>query len=218
MIFVIICLLFLFLLSVEYQKRRNLYFSRLPVFNDFFVTGDVIAIAGDGLYDNYNIGSYLLVNLIQHLLDGKFITHTGVVVVYDKPYICHMIPYPKWDDYRKIYTNGGPVFQDIHKFIHEYPGYVMVYKTPNILDKDICINNHVKSNFSFINWITSGLFKTNLLLKDKSMYCYELTAYMLGIKYKNITSRELINELKSRGYFGPFLCDNLYIHFKDVIS
>jgi hypothetical protein len=217
---VLIILLLFTAISTKYQYLRYKYFNNIRDFlgsgADPFDTGDVLMMNGDSLYDNYNIICYWLMQVLQYNIIGNFATHSGVVVKYDDTYVYHMTAYPKWDDYRDIYVYNGPVYQEINKFIDQYPGYITIYKAPKV--RSLQKADHITYSINPLNWLIDLNFKTNLFTKENELYCYELTARVLGIHYNNISSSELIEELFKIKYSGPYLCNNLYRHLHDIFT
>lgn len=225
-IFIIIIIIILFYyISIDYQLNRNKYFSKLPEIDDLLSsydlkTGDIIVLCSDGLYDNYNIISYSLMEILQYYIMGNYTTHMGIIIIYDdKPYVYHMAAYPTFDDYKNTHIINGPVHQYIKKYIEPYPGYVLLCKAPLENDTseiyDLVHNNKYKYSINPFNWLIDLNFKTNYFTKDDELYCYELIAYVLGFpNYRNISSKELLTELGNKGYSDPCLLHNLYKKYR----
>jgi hypothetical protein len=183
-------------------------------------TGDVLIMYSDSLYDNCNFTSYWLMEILQYNIIGNVATHTGLVVVYDKPYIYHMTAYPKWDDYHGICVYNGPVYQDLYKYIYGYCGYVGIMQADT--EKSICSSHNLKYSINPLNWLVDLNLKTQLFTKNGELYCYEFVAYLLQMpNYRNISAGELISGLGKMGYIGPYLYENAYkdyLHLKHKSS
>jgi hypothetical protein len=218
---IIIIVILIFYISTNYQLNRNRYFNKLPkIYPHNFKTGDVIILCSDGLYDSYNIISYGLMEMLQYYIMKNFTTHAGIIITYNgKPYVYHMTAYPVFDDYKNIHVVNGPVYQDANKYIESYPGHVLLYRAPFGIDVS-CMHNMARDNkykysINPLNWLIDLNFKTNYFTKNNELYCYELVAYILGIsKYRNISSKELLTEIRNRGYTGPILLNNLYQKYR----
>jgi hypothetical protein len=145
-------------------------------------SGDIIAFSSDFSQD-INYPAYLLMNMLQFYRYPTCITsHYGIVYRIDgQLYVHHLTSNIAYHEIEKKYVERRCVFEKLEDYIGKYPGFCILYSSPNwmfkLITKDI-INqvqlDDTKLSSNVLHWIFNIGCQLNLVKKSTDkLTCYE---------------------------------------------